>query len=217
MADWPADVACLADALGVERFVVAGHSSGGPYALACAALLGDRVAACITLGGVTDMAWPPAWEGYPPFELEMIRAPDEAAAMARCEALFGADGSGFLSASGLAFSAPDERLYTNAAIAPLLTASRVEAFRQGVVGYAQDLAIQGRPWPFHPEEIGCPVHILHGDGDTLLPLAHSVHNAELIPRGRLHLATGHGHFTILEELPALVTRNSSPGDGPVSA
>jgi len=39
MADWPSDVAVLTEALGIERFAVAGHSSGGPYAVACAALL----------------------------------------------------------------------------------------------------------------------------------------------------------------------------------
>src|SRR5918999_5859302 len=64
MADWPSDVAALADALGLDRFVVAGHSSGGPYAVACAALLPERVLASIVLDGVTDMAWPGAWEGY---------------------------------------------------------------------------------------------------------------------------------------------------------
>lgn len=38
LSDWPADVTGLADALGLDRFLVAGHSSGGAYALACAAL-----------------------------------------------------------------------------------------------------------------------------------------------------------------------------------
>ena len=36
------DVARVADALGIERFATMGASGGGPHALACAALLGDR-------------------------------------------------------------------------------------------------------------------------------------------------------------------------------
>eukprot|EP00930_Biecheleria_cincta_P008014 TRINITY_DN109342_c0_g1_i1.p1 TRINITY_DN109342_c0_g1~~TRINITY_DN109342_c0_g1_i1.p1 ORF type:complete len:368 (+),score=51.42 TRINITY_DN109342_c0_g1_i1:68-1105(+) len=40
------DLVELADKLHLQRFCVAGHSSGGPYALAAAALLPDRVVAC---------------------------------------------------------------------------------------------------------------------------------------------------------------------------
>ena len=43
VVDWAADVATLADTLGIRRFRVLGLSGGGPYALACAATLRDRV------------------------------------------------------------------------------------------------------------------------------------------------------------------------------
>src|SRR3954452_14573241 len=42
-AGWAQDVAHLADALGTERFSVVGYSCGGPYALAVAAELPERV------------------------------------------------------------------------------------------------------------------------------------------------------------------------------
>ncbi|MEJ2386166.1 MAG: alpha/beta hydrolase, partial [Chromatiaceae bacterium] len=44
--DWPADVAAVADQLELERFSVIGVSGGGPYALACAARLPERLSAC---------------------------------------------------------------------------------------------------------------------------------------------------------------------------
>lgn len=43
LVDWPADVAHVADWLGLDRFHIVGLSGGGPYAAACAALLGRRV------------------------------------------------------------------------------------------------------------------------------------------------------------------------------
>jgi pimeloyl-ACP methyl ester carboxylesterase len=49
VADSVEDVAALADALEVERFATWGVSGGGPHALACAALMPDRVAAAATL------------------------------------------------------------------------------------------------------------------------------------------------------------------------
>jgi pimeloyl-ACP methyl ester carboxylesterase len=44
VADIVPDIVAIADALGVDRFAVIGGSGGGPHALACAALLPDRVA-----------------------------------------------------------------------------------------------------------------------------------------------------------------------------
>ena len=205
ITDWPADVRALADALGLDLFVVAGHSSGGPYALVCAALLSDRVLACITLGGVTDMAWEGAWEGFPETERQLMRLPDEEAVLASSFQRFGGDGSRFLASSDLEFPEPDVQLYADATIAPFLTASRIEAFRQGIGGYAQDVAVQGRPWSFDPAAIEVPVHVMHGALDTLVPLAHSRHTAQIIPGAALRELPDHGHFTILGVLPALVS------------
>jgi pimeloyl-ACP methyl ester carboxylesterase len=86
MADWPLDVAGLADAL--DRFIVSGHSSGGPCTVACAALLAERVSGGIVFGGVTDMAWPSAWDGYIESERRLMSLGDEAAAVAWCEQLY---------------------------------------------------------------------------------------------------------------------------------
>lgn len=205
MVDWPTDVSALADALGLDRFIVAGHSSGGPYALACAALLPERVSAAIVLGGVTDMGWSGAWEGYPDSEAWLMRMPDEEAAIARARERFRADGSRFLAASGFKLSEPDEQLYADEKTAHLLATARAEAFRQGVAGYAQDVFVQGRPWPFDPGVIAAPVRVFHGEADTVLPEAHSRHTAELIPGSALRILTGHGHFTILGELPAMAS------------
>ncbi len=205
MADWPTDVAALADALRIDRFVVAGHSSGGPYAVACAALLGERVSAGIIFGGVTDMAWPGAREGHLDTERQLMGLPDEEAAITWCEERFGADGSGFLAASGFELPEPDEQLYANEEIARLLASARAEAFRQGVAGYAQDIVVQGRPWPFDPSAVAAPFHVVHGEQDTLLSLAHSRHTSDVIAGSTLRVLPGHGHFTILGELPTMAS------------
>ncbi|HEU4996772.1 MAG TPA: hypothetical protein VFT29_18275 [Gemmatimonadaceae bacterium] len=56
---------------------------GGPYAVACAALRPDLVAAAIVLAGVTDeLADGP--EGHNAMEAELMRIDDETAAVAWC-------------------------------------------------------------------------------------------------------------------------------------
>jgi pimeloyl-ACP methyl ester carboxylesterase len=51
VASAAADVAAVADALGIGRFAVLGHSGGGPHALACAALRPERVIAAVSVSG----------------------------------------------------------------------------------------------------------------------------------------------------------------------
>ena len=63
LLDWPRDVAALADHLGVDRFAVYGFSGGGPYALACAWAMPERVTAAAVVGGegpIRDV--PVIWE-----------------------------------------------------------------------------------------------------------------------------------------------------------
>src|SRR5580693_6081139 len=50
------DVTSVADALGIRRFAVMGHSGGGPHALACAALLPDRVLATVAMSSPAPYA-----------------------------------------------------------------------------------------------------------------------------------------------------------------
>ena len=52
VASAAADVAGIADALGIEQFAVMGHSGGAAYALACAALLPERVLAAVCASGL---------------------------------------------------------------------------------------------------------------------------------------------------------------------
>ncbi|ADB35939.1 alpha/beta hydrolase fold protein [Kribbella flavida DSM 17836] len=66
VADVVGDVRLLADAQGWDRFAVAGGSGGGPHALACAALLPDRVTRCAVSGSIA----PPLVDGPAPGEDE---------------------------------------------------------------------------------------------------------------------------------------------------
>ena len=58
VADEAADVAALADELGLDRFGVTGGSGGGPHVLACAALLPERVVRAVCVVGVAPFGTP---------------------------------------------------------------------------------------------------------------------------------------------------------------
>src|SRR6478735_8210825 len=63
--DWPRDVVALAEALGLDRFDVAAHSAGGPYALACGHELMDRVGHVVLISCVApqEALHPGGFEG----------------------------------------------------------------------------------------------------------------------------------------------------------
>ncbi len=52
MASAAACVSSIADALSIDQFAVMGHSGGGPHALACAALLPERVLGVVSVAGL---------------------------------------------------------------------------------------------------------------------------------------------------------------------
>ena len=54
-ASWPDDVAGIADALGIGRFKIYGISGGGPYTLATAAALPERVTAAAVICGAPPL------------------------------------------------------------------------------------------------------------------------------------------------------------------
>jgi pimeloyl-ACP methyl ester carboxylesterase len=65
--DWPADVSEIADALRLERFAIAGISGGGPYALACALRIPERLTSVAIICGVGPTEGSGAMEGMSPF------------------------------------------------------------------------------------------------------------------------------------------------------
>jgi len=196
------DVVALTDHLGVDRFCVVGLSSGGPYTVACASLIGDRVIGAIVAAGNTDMSWPGAADGYFQSELDLMALADADAAAAACVERYGADGSRFFEGD-TDLGTTDNGWLADEANATGLFTSMGEAFTQGVVGYAHDIWVQGRPWSFDPATIRCPVLVVHGEDDQLVPVAHSRHTASLIAGADLRILPGVGHLSLADQLPAL--------------
>ena len=202
-ATWADDVAALADQLGVERFAVMGLSSGGPYTVACASLLGERVTGSIVAAGNTDMSWPEASDGYLQSELDIMAMDDEDAAVAWCIERYGADGSGFFGGD-MDLGDVDNAWLADEANLTSLIVTMSEAFRQGVVGYAHDITVQGRAWTFDPGTITTTTIVVHGTEDRLVPVEHSRRTASLIPGSERRELAGVGHLSLGEHLPELV-------------
>lgn len=167
------DAVAVAGHLGMARFAVQGTSGGGPYALACAVLMPDRVQAVILTSAGGCISEQSGLDGLPEDIAEGWRRTwrDPGGARARLEAAAAglrADPLVSLRAMTSTFPA-DEREWVERN-GSALAADMAEAMRQGAVGWWLDGQAFGRPWPFDVAQIRVPVHVFHGDSDSLAPL-----------------------------------------------
>jgi pimeloyl-ACP methyl ester carboxylesterase len=197
VASAAADVAAIADALGISRLVVLGHSGGGPHALACAALLPDRVIAAASVSApapfdADGLDWFAGWS-------DGIAAENRAAAAGRAA----------LEAHEAAAEPEEMRaFFTEADIAALgdswswLAGVAGQAMEQGNEGYFEDTLAAVRPWGFAPAAITVPVLVMHGADDKMVPRAHAEWLASHCPGAQLRVIPAAGHITVLDSAPA---------------
>ncbi|MEJ5869274.1 alpha/beta hydrolase [Pseudokineococcus sp. 5B2Z-1] len=190
------DVAAVADALGLDRLVVVGASGGGPHALACAALLPDRVVGAVCLAGLApfrDERW---W-----FDGMADDAALRAAARGRDARLRHAehdafDPSCFVDADWEALAGPWADLGADAQ----------RAGAEGPGGLVDDDVAFTRDWGVDLADVRPPVLCVHGDRDRVVPPAHGRRLVDALPRGELWTRPADGHVSVLAALPAALDR-----------
>ncbi|WP_328650434.1 alpha/beta hydrolase [Micromonospora sp. NBC_00330] len=207
VADAAADVAAIADDLGIERFAVVGRSGGGPHALACAALLPDRVTrAAVLVGlapvGALDLDW---YAGMAESNVEDYGQADDLAALT-LNLKVRADEARRDPMTLLEFLRPqlpdeDIRVVDDSAIRRLLTDMYSEALRHGPEGWIDDVLAIRRGWGFDLGAIRVEVRLWHGEQDRFSPVEHSHWLASRIARAEVQVQPGAAHFGAVEILP----------------
>jgi pimeloyl-ACP methyl ester carboxylesterase len=186
------EMAAVADALGIGRFAVMGHSGGGPHALAGAALLGDRVPAAVSVAGVAPydadgLDW---FAGMADAGVQS----NQAAAQGRevREALVEDDDADFGFTSGDEEALGGRWAWFLDVVRPALGAS----------GAIDDDLAATSAWGFDPAAIAVPLLLLHGDADRVVPVTHGRWLAEHVPGAELRVTGGDGHITVMDHAEA---------------
>jgi pimeloyl-ACP methyl ester carboxylesterase len=201
-SDWPADVAALADALGLRRFAALGFSGGGPYVAACAARIPERLVAGVIVSGGWRMDWPEATRGLP-FVNRLVMTLAH-----RCPPLLRLV---LMSMGNVAHGEREKELaqlkrrLPPADFAALVAPGRLEAFgrgiaesmRQGTKGPAWDMGLYTREFGFRPEEVQVPLTLFHGTQDHNAPIALARRVAALLPGARLVAYEHESHLSTL--------------------
>jgi pimeloyl-ACP methyl ester carboxylesterase len=212
VADVVPDVEAIADALDVEQFAVLGRSGGGPHALACAALIPNRV----TRAGALVSLAPWAADGLDWFAgmadsnvqefTTALNSPDElAASLAQTAAAVKGDPGSHVSTLGPELPAADQRVVADAGIRALLARNFKEALRESADGWFDDNRALCSPWGFDPADIKVPVLVWHGEDDVFSPVSHTQWLADQIPNASMFIQPGAAHFSALEVLPDMLS------------
>ncbi|HKT03671.1 MAG TPA: alpha/beta hydrolase [Rugosimonospora sp.] len=209
IVDWPDDVVQAADLLGVDRFAVVGSSGGGPYALACAYRLPDRVVRAGLLSGVgpydvpgitrgmrwqnrVGFRWGSRWPGLAGWMMRAMERGIRARPARTVEAI------------ARALSPVDAVIARRPEVRTLLAEDIAEAFRQGSAGAAWDVVLLGQAWGFPLHGIRPTVYLWQGEADVFVPPAMGRYLAATIPHCRARFLPGEGHLLVIDHMPDII-------------
>ena len=185
------DVAQIADAFGLDRFAVMGASGGGPPALACAALMPERVTGVVCLAGLAPYTGDADW-----FEGMIDPGGPRAALEGREARARYAETAEF-----------DERSFTTADYDILAGAWKSlgeDAGHAGTTwpdGLIDDDVASVKPWGFELEQVEAPVLVVQGGQDRVIPAAHAHQLVRGCRRAELWLRPLDGHVSVLGAVP----------------
>lgn len=203
IASAAADSAAIMDGLGIERFATWGISGGAPHALACGALLRDRVTAVASLAGVAPFNAPGlnyfrgmGTDNIVEFGLAMAGREhlEPWAEQAAREMLDASPGE--LTESIATLVSATDRPFGEGSVGRHWSAAMPFTFAQGAAGWVDDDLAFLLPFGFEIEEIEVPTLIVHGHRDQFVPLDHGIWMAGAVSGAEARLSEDEGHLSL---------------------
>lgn len=208
LSDWAADARELLLALNLKNIPVLGWSLGAPFALACAALLGDKLARVGTIGGIGPMDYDGAIESLGLLEDRILLSWPEPLlhVLSPIAMVFKYYPPRKMKSELLrAVKAGPDYEICEALSLEESTAFAYEALRQGFEGTLDDYLTLRKPWGFKLEEINREVFLWQGTDDNLCPRSAGEKLASRLPQGKLIMVENSGHFLAHRHLSEILS------------
>jgi pimeloyl-ACP methyl ester carboxylesterase len=203
MVDWGQDMEALADALGLDTFAVAGHSGGGPHALAIPFRMPDRVSKVVLASPVAPLDEKGMTKLMVSKDLKLIAKLHHLHHIIKWASDYEAkkaekDIPSFVEATAEDDKSDSDTFLKDPAQREMFEASFTAGMEQGGEGmYEMIMALWD--WGFRPEDIHHHVELFYGDADDLLDPAMPLHLAQRLPDCRTHVWPGAGHYGFVDK------------------
>lgn len=194
------DMRTIADVLGIDKMAVVGLSGGGPYTLACAAAMPDRVVAAGVLGGVAPASGSESVGGglmalgtlvAPLLQVAGTPIGWTAVLLIRLIKPLASPAAGLY---GLVSPPADRRLLARPEIKAMFLDDLLNGSRKQLAAPFNDIMVFARDWGFRLEEVKVPVRWWHGDHDHIVPFSHGQHVVARLPDAELYHLPGESHL-----------------------
>lgn len=217
LLDWPVDLEQLLDSCGVRRFGVLAWSGGGPYALAAAWAMPDRV----SVVGLVSSAAPLAGVRDANYLYPMHRVASRAAGYAPWMIRLAmwnwargqrSDPEGHLQAAIESMVEADQQILRNPAMRAVMIQNATELHRQGGKGLYDEALVMARPWGFPLDQVQVPTRVWHGEADVTVPADMGRYLASVLPECSATFYPGEGHHLLYDrwtEILAVLGRDAA--------
>ena len=202
LLDWPDDVAQLANALKIDKFAVIGVSGGGPYMLACAYKMPERITSATTISGMGPTDDPEAIKGMlPSMRLGLVIAPRVPWSFVRLALdpvakLVSRNPLGVKKLMPSSAPEADKKAFARPDIQEVDRQDLSEAYRNGAQGAFWEVVLLASPWGFRLEDIHTKVFLWHGEKDTTVPQQMGRYVARALANCKAKFYPGEGHTLI---------------------
>lgn len=201
------DIEEVADSLNLQKFSVIGHSGGGPYAMACASQLSNRIEKVLLLAATSPVNRKKATKDMM-FTNKLL--------------FFIAKRSKFIFANIVkSVISNGEEKFLAQMESSLPTSDKdvinemreiiLEDIHEGICqpdGFIHDFYILAQDWGFDLKKISMPVEIWHGEEDVNVPMQMSEYYSQILPKANLTRIKEQGHFLLypnMEKIAEFIT------------
>ncbi len=199
---WSADLLALADHLEVERLNLIGMSGGGPYALACAYRVPERVRTCTLIGALGPIYLKDvllAMHAGTRASLSLARAMPGISELvwgSPLPRLFSAWPDAMAGLRSMYAGRSDRETLQDQQVRRVLDCTVKDAMDADARGARQDLLLYTHPWGIELEAVEPTIDLWHGEADETVPVAHGHWYAQHLPRCRARILEQEGHYSL---------------------